>query len=616
MLLRALVLVLTILAGFGPAQASTTFSGLPPAAQPVGSSFDAVPLDQGSGCSTNSQPCTTVQTPSLRLGQPLVQNCATIVSPFQYEQCFNTTTTPATLQVYVGTGWLPIIDYAGAGNFITGPTTSTIGDCAFWENTAGNLLGDVPCGGATVANNAALQALPTTLIKSVVRLGFTVTGDAPPWYFSAQIGTCASNVMISDGGSCVDATGGNSWLAILPPVLDAREWGVHSLNFSISSSGSDTNNFCLVNTSPCLTLPHAVQQVAKFAFNLNTNGASITDVTASGSSTFSGATVAGHFLNASGNSVNPCLFINGRGDASSATPTHITADGGNPYNIETSGNACLSVQNVDLVIAAGSTGLFAQDGGTHLSPGGRVSCTGPSSGTEAQACMHAEGGAYIEVPTSPPVTITTQGKFAWSFTIGATPAKLAFDGGGTLACGSGLTLDPAGGSFLVVASSVNIASGLVWDPSCNGIAGHPVVATNGSLFSNLGGTIPNTGSYEFLDTSRYSPDPGIGLGACTGGGGSGAIHAGSTIYDGQIDFSGLTLNVPSCNVRFGIPGGIASSWFTAAPFCTVTEIEGVVPATKWANVENPTTLGFTVVGSSSFGNTESFVYHCNPSNNG
>jgi hypothetical protein len=65
----------------------------------------------------------------------------------------------------------------------------------------------------TVATNTALAAIATSSYSSVIRLGFAAAGDAPPLVFVSQSGTCSSNSMVNDGGSCVDAAGGNSWKA-------------------------------------------------------------------------------------------------------------------------------------------------------------------------------------------------------------------------------------------------------------------------------------------------------------------------------------------------------------------------------------------------------------------
>ncbi len=87
------------------AQAASTVSGFPAASQPLGTLPDAVLLDQGTGCPTNVLPCTTSQSPSLRVGQPF-QGVAAPATPFKYQQWWDTTnaTTPQ-LKVYDGSTW-------------------------------------------------------------------------------------------------------------------------------------------------------------------------------------------------------------------------------------------------------------------------------------------------------------------------------------------------------------------------------------------------------------------------------------------------------------------------------------------------------------------------------
>jgi hypothetical protein len=190
MLFRALALVLAILGCSVAAQASSTFSNLPPAAQPVGSIPDAVPMDQGSGCKFGTSPCATVQTPSLRIGQPLVQNCSLISAPFQYQECFDTSVSPTTLKVYVGTTWIPLIDFSGGGSAITGPGSSVNNDFACWNGTTGLVLSDCGVGPSVfstflrVANNLSDVANAATALHNlggVAGPGSSVVGDCATW---------------------------------------------------------------------------------------------------------------------------------------------------------------------------------------------------------------------------------------------------------------------------------------------------------------------------------------------------------------------------------------------------------------------------------------------------
>jgi hypothetical protein len=100
-------IMLAALIAAGTAQASSTFSGLPAATQPLGTVPDYVPMDQGTGC-PNGSPCATVQSPSLRFGQPVQQVCSSIATPFPYQQCIDTSVTPRALRVFLGSTWVTI----------------------------------------------------------------------------------------------------------------------------------------------------------------------------------------------------------------------------------------------------------------------------------------------------------------------------------------------------------------------------------------------------------------------------------------------------------------------------------------------------------------------------
>ncbi len=90
-----------------PAQAAGTFSSFPDASVPL-TGVDEVPLDQGSGCSTNVAPCTTSRVKSLYLGQPIQTNCMAIVAPFAYQECIDTSTMTPTLKQFIGATWFSI----------------------------------------------------------------------------------------------------------------------------------------------------------------------------------------------------------------------------------------------------------------------------------------------------------------------------------------------------------------------------------------------------------------------------------------------------------------------------------------------------------------------------
>lgn len=79
-----------------------------------------------------------------------------------------------------------------------------------------------------VASNSALQTTATASYPDGVwRDDFDTGVGAPPLWYTPQTGTCASNHLVNDGGSCIDTIVGdrNSWKGHLPVNSDAREWG-------------------------------------------------------------------------------------------------------------------------------------------------------------------------------------------------------------------------------------------------------------------------------------------------------------------------------------------------------------------------------------------------------
>jgi hypothetical protein len=342
--------------GGNAAEAGSTFSGLPAATQPLGNVPTYVPLDQGTDC-TNSSPqhCSTVQSDALRLGQPVQTNCLAVSSPFQYQQCIDTSANPPQLKEYIGTTWWPLFILNPSGPSIVpggGPvgfaaktvtanysialtdaglafnnsgatgditlslpaigtnngltycfnaiaahnlTISPAGSNIIVLGTAiGNVSGSLTTnvqnasicitannagqwvaldspdgvwtlnGSSTVtmptilsytplnpANNLADVSNATTALANLFGLPHVVSNaalaaatraqypgslirdtygngnGAPASQWTSQIGTCAANSKVSDGGACQDGGDGNSFVAVYPASgADVREWGV------------------------------------------------------------------------------------------------------------------------------------------------------------------------------------------------------------------------------------------------------------------------------------------------------------------------------------------------------------------------------------------------------
>lgn len=76
-----------------------------------------------------------------------------------------------------------------------------------------------------VADDATLALSSTATSATYVRLDYTAGNGAPPLNFTAQIGSCAANSMVNDGGSCRNSANGNSWKARHVGMPDIRQWG-------------------------------------------------------------------------------------------------------------------------------------------------------------------------------------------------------------------------------------------------------------------------------------------------------------------------------------------------------------------------------------------------------
>lgn len=129
--------------------------------------------------------------------------------------------------------------FPGAGNGnVVGPTspTPTVGDVAVWNGGTTIKDGGLPT--STVATNAALvascasvsscQAGVPVYSNGVWRADFSANLGAPPLWFVPETGTCAANSRVSDGGSCVNTSGGdgNSFYAVFPAAgASPMEWG-------------------------------------------------------------------------------------------------------------------------------------------------------------------------------------------------------------------------------------------------------------------------------------------------------------------------------------------------------------------------------------------------------
>jgi len=98
-------------------------------------------------------------------------------------------------------------------------------------------------GSLGVANNAALAAFPTSSTGRIVtRDGFASAGDSPDVRFKSESGTCAANSRVNDGGSCVNASDGGSWVALFEgKTLTPMIWGC-------AGNGTTDDTSCVQST--------------------------------------------------------------------------------------------------------------------------------------------------------------------------------------------------------------------------------------------------------------------------------------------------------------------------------------------------------------------------------
>lgn len=116
-----------------------------------------------------------------------------------------------------------------------------------WYNFGQITSGGVSLISGHVASNAELAATPTEYYPTGVwRDDYAAGFGAGPLWFTPLTGTCAANSLVNDGGSCVDAAGGNSWKAWWP-----AEAPVPALQFGVvvNDAASALTNCTAVNAA-------------------------------------------------------------------------------------------------------------------------------------------------------------------------------------------------------------------------------------------------------------------------------------------------------------------------------------------------------------------------------
>lgn len=222
-MLRLLIFCLMAALGLSSAEAGT-FSSFPPATEPLGGA-EVVPMDQGSGCPFNVQPCVTSQAPSARLGQPVQTTCAAIVLPFQFQYCIDTSLSPPVLKQYLGTAWVPI---------------------------------EAP----VVATNAALKALPGGIVTGVYRQGFAAAGDGGAMSYSWSPSPCPLTAGAGDDGSQVaPLVGTGCWLWTEPTAASVQVWGARFNNLTDDTGAFNKACAATAGLPIWLTLPAGTSKI-------------------------------------------------------------------------------------------------------------------------------------------------------------------------------------------------------------------------------------------------------------------------------------------------------------------------------------------------------------------
>lgn len=214
----------------GSANAASTFSGLPAASEPLGSGNTAIPLDQGAGCASQTTPCATVQAPQERVGQPIQapSGCpAAITSPFLYQPCIDTSTSPSVLRSWFGGAWQPI----GAYDTANGIWTPPVGGGAM-PNIAAATTTDL-CAGAPqatvqVTGIATINSFGTTCPRGVLK--YVVWQSTPTIVYNASS-------LILPGAMNITPSAGDIWLV---EALGSGNW---QLFFLQSKNGTGVSSF-------------------------------------------------------------------------------------------------------------------------------------------------------------------------------------------------------------------------------------------------------------------------------------------------------------------------------------------------------------------------------------
>ena len=161
------------------------------------------------------------------------------------------------------------IAYGALGSASPGVLTCIINGVS--QPCLGNQVQGLP----SVSGNATLSALSSNYAPLVVREDFQPGFGAPPVFFKSSASPCSVN----DGGSCVSASGGGSWVGLYGSTIDVRDFGAIA-NGSTDSSGAI--NAALAFAGPasgglCVLLPHTASPFLVSTSTIMVNGGCLTE---------------------------------------------------------------------------------------------------------------------------------------------------------------------------------------------------------------------------------------------------------------------------------------------------------------------------------------------------
>lgn len=450
------------------------------------------------------------------------------------------------------------------------PVSATLYPLSLWDGSHWALMGSLdtvnhlwiptPGGFAPIADNATLATTPISYSHSIIRLDYSGGFGAPPLIFVGELGTCAANSLINDGGNCVNSSDGNSWVAAPRDIYDIREWGRAGVGtpvlFVNGTTGVDANNFCYAAATPCATWPYAVNIAqSTWAFN---HGVQI-DVAAG---TYAGGTIGGQPPGSGANQKNYIYTLGaGVGVTTFTSPSII---------FEVDHGAAADFGNLTVNIPTGGYGFWAANAGILVfNSGTTTEIIGNNSVTNG---THTESGGTIEIPQTAAISI--KGTFAQVFSVD-NHSNLLGDGNTVTCEGTVATTQ-----FLYVVQGSNAHFIDNHYTNCSGLTGDLLLMDGSSSFRNDGDQLPGNGAFNIQEGSTMYPPYRPTLGTCL----NGALSPTSDNNVMAVIISGGSNS--SCTINMGVPASPASGYYKNAPVCTVSIDGAAGNATSYSYISS------------------------------